>query len=116
MRFFSIQCILLFLGCKTYDAIILPYSYAGKHDTIILPEVDRIQKTFQKGIRAQSTRNVIQILQIARILKSSLINIKKILNTPIPKFCDGNKVNVTAAELQLTKMRSASFYKKNNLL
>ena len=38
------------------------------------------------------------------------------MNTPIPKFCDGNKVNVTAAELQLTKMRSASFYKKNNLL
>ena len=88
----------------------------GNIDTIILPEVDRIQKTLQKGIRAQSTRNIIQILQIARILKSSLINIKKILNTPIPKFYDGNKVNVTAAELQLTKMRSASFCKKHNLL
>ena len=55
-------------------------------------------------------------IQFTRIHTSSLINIEKILNRPITKFYNSDDVNVIAAELRLTKMRSTSFYKKHNLL
>ena len=55
-------------------------------------------------------------VQFARIHISSLINIEKILNRPITKFCNGDDVNVIAAELRLTKTRPTSFDKKRNLL
>ena len=54
--------------------------------------------------------------QFARIHRSSLINTDKILNRHITKFYNGDNVNVFAAELQLTKRRSTSFYKKHNPL
>ena len=55
-------------------------------------------------------------VQFARIHTSSLINIEKILNEPITKFCNGNGINVIAAELRLIKMSPTSFYKKHTLL
>ena len=54
--------------------------------------------------------------QSARINTSSLINTEKCLNRPITKFYKSDVVNVIGAELQLTKMRPNSFYKKHNLL
>ena len=54
--------------------------------------------------------------QFARIHRSSLINIEKILNRSITKFYNSDDVNVIAAELRLTKTRPTSFYKKHNLL
>ena len=54
--------------------------------------------------------------QFARIHTSSLITTDKILNRPITKFYNGDDVNVFAAELQRTKMRQTSFYKKHNPL
>ena len=55
-------------------------------------------------------------IQFARIHRSSLINIEKILNRPIATFDNGDDVNVIVVELRLTKTRSTSFYKKHNLL
>ena len=55
-------------------------------------------------------------MQFARIHTSSLINTGKTLNRPIAKFCNGDDVNVIAAELRLTRMRPTSFNKKRNLL
>ena len=55
-------------------------------------------------------------IQFARIRASSLINTEKILNRPITKFYNGDDVNVTAAELRLTKTRPTAFDKKHNLL
>ena len=40
----------------------------------------------------------------------------KDLNRPLTKFYNGDDVNMTAAELHLTKTRPISFYKKHNLL
>ena len=54
--------------------------------------------------------------QFTRIHTNSLINIEKILNRPVTKFYNRDDVNMIAAELQLTKTRSTSFYKKHNLL
>ena len=51
-----------------------------------------------------------------RIHTSSPINTKKILNTPIAKICSGDDVNMVVAELQLTKTRSPSCYKKYNII
>ena len=51
-----------------------------------------------------------------RIHSSSLINIAKILNTPVNKFYNGDDVNATAVELRLNKTRPTSFYKKHNPL
>ena len=55
-------------------------------------------------------------IQFARIHTSSLIKIEKTLNRPIAKFYNSDDVNVTAAELRLTKTRSTSFNKKHSLL
>ena len=44
---------------------------------------------------------------------SSLVNIEKILNRPINKFYKSDDVNVSGAELQLTKTRPNSLYKKH---
>ena len=55
-------------------------------------------------------------MQFARIHTSSLINIEKILNRTTTKFYNGDDVNVIAAELRFTKMRSTNFYKEHNLL
>ena len=55
-------------------------------------------------------------IQFTRIHTSSLINTEKIYNTPITKFYNGDDINMIAAELQLTKTRPTSFYKKQNLL
>ena len=55
-------------------------------------------------------------MQFARIHASSLIKIEKILDRPITKFYNSDDVNVTAAELRLTKTRPTSFDKKHNLL
>ena len=54
--------------------------------------------------------------QFASIHASSLINIEKILNRPVTKCYNGNDVNVTVAELSLTKTRPSPFYKKHDLL
>ena len=43
-------------------------------------------------------------------------NCDLILERPFAKFYNGHEVNVTAAELLLTKTRPTSFYKKHNLL
>ena len=51
--------------------------------------------------------------QLARIHRSSLINIKKILNGPITKFYNCDDVNVIATELRLYIFL---YYKKRNLL
>ena len=53
--------------------------------------------------------------QFARIHTTSLIKIEKILDRPITKFYKSDDVNVTAAELRLTKTRPASIDKKHNL-
>ena len=50
--------------------------------------------------------------QFARIHKSSLINIEKILDRPFTKFCNSDDVNVVAVELWLIETRPTSFYKK----
>ena len=55
-------------------------------------------------------------VQFATKHTSSLINIEKILNRPITKFYNGDDVNMIAAELRLTKTRTTSFDKKQNLL
>ena len=49
------------------------------------------------------------LLQFARIHASSLINIQKILNRHITKFCNSDDVNVIAAGLRLIKTRSTFF-------
>ena len=54
--------------------------------------------------------------QFARMRTNSFINIEKIFNRPITKFCKSDDVNVIAAELPLTKTRPNSFYKRHNLL
>ena len=38
------------------------------------------------------------------------------MNRPITKFYNSNDTNVIVVELQLTKARSTTFYKKHNLL
>ena len=48
-------------------------------------------------------------VQFTRIHTSSLINIEKILNRPTTKFYNGDDVNMTVAELWLTKTRLASY-------
>ena len=48
--------------------------------------------------------------------KFPFMNIEKILNRPINKFYNSAGVNVIVAELQLTKMRPTSFYKKQSFM
>ena len=55
-------------------------------------------------------------VQFVRIHTSSLINIDKILNRLITKFYNDDDVNMIAAELRLTKMRSIPFYKKQSFI
>ena len=52
----------------------------------------------------------------ARIHRSSLINLEKIFNRPISNFYNSDGVNVTAADLRLTKTRLTSFSYEINLL
>ena len=61
-------------------------------------------------------RNSVRRHQFARIHTSSLIKTEKILNRSIPKFYNGDDLNVIATKLRLTKRRLTSFYKKPNLL
>ena len=56
------------------------------------------------------------LVQFGRIHKSSLINTEKTLNRPITKFCNGDDVNVIAAEMRLSQTRQTSFNTKHNLL
>ena len=56
------------------------------------------------------------LVQFGRIHKSSLINTEKTLNRPITKFCNGDDVNVIAAEMRLSQTRQTSFNMKHNLL
>ena len=50
-------------------------------------------------------------MQFAKIQKSSLFNIEKILNRPITKFYNDDDRNVIVAELRFIKTRSTCFYK-----
>ena len=54
--------------------------------------------------------------QFVRIQTNPLINTEKILNRHITKTYNSDDVNVIATELQFTKTRPTSFYKKDNLL
>ena len=51
-------------------------------------------------------------MQFAKIQKSSLFNIEKILNRPITKFYNDDEVNAVVLELRFTKTRPTSSYKK----
>ena len=64
----------------------------------------------------QSLNFIIISVRFARIHTNSLINIEKIFIRPNTKFYNTEDVNGIAAELQLTKTRPTSFYKKHNLL
>ena len=50
--------------------------------------------------------------QFTWIHTSSLVNIENILNRSIAKFYNSDDVNMIVVELQLTKARATSFYKK----